>query len=413
MELGPLGARTTNHCPTRSQYLGKDLEWLQSELGENPHLNRRDDLRGKDFRWATITHADGRGGSLDGYHLNGTDLRGWDETAWILGDEILPKGTDIFELPLYTRLALSLRSYTDLRSANLLGAELRNAQLEYVDLRVALLIAVDFSDASLKDADLYGADLRWAVMTRTDLSGADLGNTNLEGLQYEPLSNAQPSLASLATAKNVWKMRYNDDPAGLTELRNSLKQAGFTELSRQVTFAIRHTERATASRGSVSDRVGSLFSLVFFEWPTAYGMHPGRALLILLTLIPVGVVPYYAALSRRGRGAIWASRPEWTTRHYRFSRRIRLGQPLPGDGSWRSKLYHLVSLLRIAIYFSILSAFRIGFREVNVGTWIERLQSREYTLSATGWVRTVSGVQSLSSLFPLGDVHIDVLRTAV
>jgi hypothetical protein len=36
-----------------------------------------------------------------------------------------------------------------------------------------------------------------------------------------------------------------------------------------------------------------------------------------------------------------------------------------------------------------------------VGTWIARLQSREYTLRATGWVRTVSGIQSLLSVYCL------------
>ncbi len=54
---------------------------------------------------------------------------------------------------------------------------------------------------------------------------------------------------------------------------------------------------------------------------------------------------------------------------------------------------------RIALYFSLLSAFRIGWRELNVGNWITRLQSREYILRATGWVRTVSGLQSLISVY--------------
>ncbi len=52
-------------------------------------------------------------------------------------------------------------------------------------------------------------------------------------------------------------------------------------------------------------------------------------------------------------------------------------------------------------YFSILSAFHIGWRDLNVGSWISRIQSREYTLKATGWVRVVSGVQSLISIYLL------------
>jgi len=54
-----------------------------------------------------------------------------------------------------------------------------------------------------------------------------------------------------------------------------------------------------------------------------------------------------------------------------------------------------------ALYFSLLSAVHIGWRDLNVGNWIARLQSREYMLRAKGWVRTVSGIQSLTSIYLL------------
>ncbi len=60
-----------------------------------------------------------------------------------------------------------------------------------------------------------------------------------------------------------------------------------------------------------------------------------------------------------------------------------------------------VRLLWVAFYFSLLSAFQIGWREFNVGSWISRLQPREYTLRATGWVRVVAGIQSLLSVYLL------------
>jgi hypothetical protein len=53
----------------------------------------------------------------------------------------------------------------------------------------------------------------------------------------------------------------------------------------------------------------------------------------------------------------------------------------------------------LALYFSLISATRIGWRELNVGNWITRIQPREYTLRATGWVRVVSGLQSLASVY--------------
>lgn len=53
----------------------------------------------------------------------------------------------------------------------------------------------------------------------------------------------------------------------------------------------------------------------------------------------------------------------------------------------------------VAFYFSLLSAFAIGWRELNVGNWLTRTQRREYALRATGWVRTVSGIQALISVY--------------
>jgi hypothetical protein len=67
----------------------------------------------------------------------------------------------------------------------------------------------------------------------------------------------------------------------------------------------------------------------------------------------------------------------------------------------RERLMGEFRLLRTSLYFSLLSAFHLGWREFNVGTWIARMQPREYTLRATGWVRTVSGIQSLLSVYLL------------
>jgi hypothetical protein len=47
-----------------------------------------------------------------------------------------------------------------------------------------------------------------------------------------------------------------------------------------------------------------------------------------------------------------------------------------------------------ALQFSILSAFHLGWRELNVGTWLARVQTKEYTLRATGWVRALEAAAS-------------------
>jgi hypothetical protein len=46
-------------------------------------------------------------------------------------------------------------------------------------------------------------------------------------------------------------------------------------------------------------------------------------------------------------------------------------------------------------------AFHLGFRELNVGNWLARVQAREYGLQTVGWVRIVAGLQSLLSVYLL------------
>ena len=76
----------------------------------------------------------------------------------------------------------------------------------------------------------------------------------------------------------------------------------------------------------------------------------------------------------------------------------------PSDQLWH-KASKSANLLRVpralsyALYFSALSAFRIGWRDLNVGSWLTRLQAREYELRGRGWVRVVSGLQSLMSVY--------------
>jgi hypothetical protein len=70
--------------------------------------------------------------------------------------------------------------------------------------------------------------------------------------------------------------------------------------------------------------------------------------------------------------------------------------------TWRAWVRcKLLWTLRTSLYFSLLSAFHLGWRKLTVGAWIARLQWREYTLRAKGWVRMVSGFQSLLSVYLL------------
>jgi hypothetical protein len=69
--------------------------------------------------------------------------------------------------------------------------------------------------------------------------------------------------------------------------------------------------------------------------------------------------------------------------------------------SIKGRRIYWTRLLCVSLRFSLLSAFHIGWRELNIANWIARLQFRTYTLTAKGWVRLAAGFQSLISVFLL------------
>jgi hypothetical protein len=69
---------------------------------------------------------------------------------------------------------------------------------------------------------------------------------------------------------------------------------------------------------------------------------------------------------------------------------------------WRSALqivWREWQVLFWALFFGLMSAFNIGFRDINFGRWLRLLPRSEYDLKAKGWARTVAGLQSLFSVY--------------
>jgi len=51
------------------------------------------------------------------------------------------------------------------------------------------------------------------------------------------------------------------------------------------------------------------------------------------------------------------------------------------------------------MFFSLMSAFNIGFRDINFGRWLRLLTRHEFDIKAVGWARVIAGWQSLISVF--------------
>lgn len=325
----------------------------------------------------------------------------------------------------------------NLRGANLEGTLLGKAMLDQADLSEANLGGVNLNDSSIIGANLHRANLSGALLVNTRFNGSDLSETdlsratlvnanlsnanlsrsdlrmsnvrdaqlafsNLTGALYAPTSDSPSPL--VAGIKGISTVQFpSGHETGLVQLRGLLENAGLRDLEREATYAIERGRTEHAIKDWKSRPFRAAWSAIWHAlvgWTTAYGLRPERALLIML-VVGVLLIPVYARPIRRdpsdahekvGIFRIWAKdridthRGELTADNpIRIERLHRSG--------WRS--------LAPAAYFSLLSAFHIGFREFSVGTWISRLQRDEYTLRPVGWVRTVSGAQSLISVYLL------------
>ena len=428
--------------PGRANFCNARLE--QANL-EGAHLE------GANLQGASLFGANMEGADLNGANLKGADLRGANlELAYLGGANL--QGANLFEANLQADLfdanlegavldganlegAILLKA--NLNGASLFQANLQWASLSEANLREAYLYEADLQGADLREANLQGASLFGANLNFADLDGANLKGANLaravltraslvksvltdaalysaqlSGALYQPATApSSGSLSGVIGLESVWFCP--GEASGLVQLREALKEAGLRGLERQATNTLEsiQTDYALAQWNGAEidgcpdlqrDRLAAIegvFRLVFFEWPTAYGLAYGRPILILLGLIGVFTLVYLPALfivpkSLDGSG-IYRVWPQG-----RIERKDITLVTAKDDVVERLKSRNL-SALGFAFYFSLISAFHLGWRDLNVGTWIARLQPGEYALRAKGWVRVVSGVQSLISVYPV------------
>jgi uncharacterized protein YjbI with pentapeptide repeats len=419
------------------------LRWCKADLAGK-------DLGGANLMRADLREANLRGSELSGVALTGADLRKANLAGAKLFRAVLSgaysseakpgavidawAATDMSEGYIAGRFwsILSAANLTeaDLTGANLAGADLGRANFaganltgaDLADARVshANLTGADLTGANLRNADLTGADLTGANLSRANLTGADLTEVNLRGarlsladftranlavVNFEPVTDSLQAVLAIETARNLSRLTYRNAPTALIALRERFVKGGFRDQERQLTFAKLRSQRALGwSEGGVRS-IEAVFSYVAFELPCGYGRDYGLPLRILgISILMLAGVYTFVMRNPGATGALWRV---WSSDRIRTDEgqsapeRLRWEPPARPGEPRRSLAVRFGRALGLGLLFSLLSAFQIGWRELNVGNWITRLLPREYTLKASGWVRIVSGLQSLLSVYLL------------
>jgi uncharacterized protein YjbI with pentapeptide repeats len=336
---------------------------------------------------ADLSNAEMSKVNLSGAFLNPANLSGARLPESFLANANF-SGADLTRASFYaSNLTNAAFIGANLRDANFASANLTEADLSRTDMSRAVLINANLQDAYLRDANLSAANLSGANLSGSYMAGVNLSGTNLSGADlsealFEPAT--VPPVASFQGVRGLDKLWWDTSPHSLVLLRHAFKEAGLRQQEREVTYA--HLKWQRAKNGGLE----GAFQYVLFELTTKWGMSPARAFWVLLGLIPVFALLYLLPIYRPSeQGAVWRV---WDKDRTQSDK----GQDAPEQ--LISRDYRLAVY---ALFFSVLSAFHIGWRELNVGSWITRLNPYEFTLRGTGWVRTVSGVQSLISVYLL------------
>ncbi len=267
------------------------------------------------------------------------------------------------------------RRPADLWQVTAEGADFTGASLKGAFLREANLAGANLSRARFDGATLEGADLSKARVYETDFTGVALDQAKLEYVVF-------------VGAKGLSDIRVTD-PVKVAELRQIARRTGLRQEDRALTSALRKFSLeydTAASRLTQGWILGGVL--------TDYGARPSASLLALVAIIFVFWPVYVCALLLGGRrdGSKSGIYRVWNS-----DRVVVLSDEPPSE---RQQL-DLPRSLATALYFSLLSAFQLGWREFNVGNWIRRLHPGEYDLRPVGWVKVVSGVQSLVCVYLL------------
>lgn len=359
--------------------------------------------QGCDLRGANLQKAELNSANLHKANLSNADL----QEAYLIGADL--QETDLSESYLQKShlVGVKLRK-AFLGGAHLQGADLRGADLSQADLSMAELQEADLRKADLQKARLPGAKLQMSKLRGANVANADLSYVDFTNAIYAPKS--QPPNKYLAGIHGLDSVVIPtlSETIGVVQLRKLLQDTGLLE-ERAATYAIEHNKTNNLLFGENAERepadyliqrskffsiVEGSFRWLAFDLPVGYGLYPGRALIILISGIGIFGLVYTIALATE-LGSIYRIWPAGCLEPLTGAELIKeaKAEPLLPWWSWAAFGHGL--------QFSLLSAFNIGFRELNVGNWLARIQMREYELRAIGWVRTVAGIQALLSVYLL------------
>lgn len=285
-----------------------------------------------------------------------------------------------------TNLTNSIFNNANLTSSNFTKAKAENTSFSLANMQNTDLTQINLTDAILANANLTQANLYKAILVSTAMNNTNLTHADLKKAIYRPKLGFLPNIVSLMTSQNFSTLKFNDEVFGspeFIELRTAYKKSGIRKMDRFITTLIKRYEMRCNFKESFFGIIKGTFQYICFYLTCDFGYSPMRPLIILAILTFLFAIPYYfvGKNTRKNCGIFVKTNKNNTFKMYIHCRR------------------KTSRLLFKSLYFSIISSFNIGTDNFRISNWIKNIQFTKYTIQAKGWVRSVSGIQTLLGIY--------------
>ena len=213
----------------------------------------------------------------------------------------------------------------------------------------------------------------------------------------------------MASTENLQLITYASNPDALFQLRKFFQDGGFRNQEREITYAVKRREselllEECTSFTSLFSCNAFVFNMVLFDWTSQYGMSLGRPLLIAFVVWIFSSMLYFVCIRSAGNSGLYRVRGEGLLPASSLDKEIRKVEPIaaeasPGLNRLSAHVRGEWSVFRTCMFFSLMSAFNIGFQQLDFGRWLRLLTREEFDIKAIGWARVVAGWQSLISVY--------------
>lgn len=260
---------------------------------------------------------------------------------------------------LYSQHRLKKNKGANLEGADLTRANLRNTNLSEANLKNSNLTETFLHGANLVNTDLKNARLLYADITNSIFEPNNLDLFNLLGVKGLPSIQV-----SNITLVNKWRKDANSQKLRSIE-RDCISILKKYQLNLE---------------NSNLDWI--LQAIILGGFVTDYAANSSGILLFLFSLVFVFSIIYFYLINKSNE---------------EFSVVMITADNQKMTICLEDNKYIILFLW--AFYFSLLSAFHIGRGDIQIGSWLPRIQQKEYILKGTGIIRTISGIQSLISAY--------------